>query len=237
MCDQLTSCALRISEPFAVKCANISSHSATWQELKLELPDSPGWVSSPWREIEWPQGSVQPVIRWRDADDANHRARVIEWVLAEWPTCESFVRYCCDHATSATVWDNAALTSLSLPVATSATVRGNTALTSLSLPVATSATVWDNAALTSLSLPVATSATVWDNAALTSLSLPVATSANVRGNAALTSLSLPVATSATVWGNTALTSLSLPVATSATVRDNAANLTIKRVSNETKSQT
>ena len=81
MCEQLTSCGIKIGDHPELAIHTTNSHSQTWHELKLEPIDS---ENCQWREMEWKDGQNQPSIRFRD--------------LEHWQTRESFVAHCCKHA-------------------------------------------------------------------------------------------------------------------------------------------
>jgi hypothetical protein len=125
----------------------------------------------------------------------------------------------CTKITSS-IRDNAALTTLSLPLCkevVNSSIRDNAALTTLSLPVCevVNYSIRDNAALTTLSLPVCevVNSSIRDNAALTTLSLPLCKEVvnySIRDNAALTTLSLPLCKEVvnySIRDNAALTTL------------------------------
>ena len=63
MCEKLTSCGVKITEPFSLVIHTINSHSKTWTALKLEREPN----RCEYREMEWKEGREQPEIRWRAA--------------------------------------------------------------------------------------------------------------------------------------------------------------------------
>ena len=134
MCEQLTSVALKVTEPYALGIHAINSHSKTWEALKLERPEDPGILKSPWREMEWLDGNNEPSIRWRDEDDKGTRAVVMDWVLENWRTRDAMIGHCLMNAQYVDASGCTTLTKLDAPVAKTVYASGCTTLTNLDAP-------------------------------------------------------------------------------------------------------
>ena len=103
MCEQLTSCGIKVSGQDAPRLAihTTNSHSKTWQALNLDpVRDAVSVIArpSPWRELEWKVGYTQPDIRFCDSDDEEVKRVAMAFVLGSWQTRESFVEHCCREA-------------------------------------------------------------------------------------------------------------------------------------------
>ena len=85
MCEQLTSCALKVTEPYAVLCHTTNNHSATWAALKLEIAGAVRGRRACHRELEWIEGQEGPCVRWQMHDSEESRALIIEWLQHKFP--------------------------------------------------------------------------------------------------------------------------------------------------------
>jgi hypothetical protein len=152
MCDELTSCAVRIREPFEVRVWNISGHGETWKELGLQAAKQ----DSLWREGEWLENETEPRVRWLETDSPETRAEVRAYLLFHYPDLKSFVRFCLAHA--AKVVTTKLTGSVALPKAATAYLRGCTGLKEVALPKAATAYLSGCTGLKEVALPKAATA-------------------------------------------------------------------------------
>ena len=154
MCEQLTSCGIKVigSPELAIHTTN--SHSKTWEALKLEPINSMG-LTSPWRELEWKEGQDKPDIRFRDNDDEGIRKLAMAFVLDTWQTRENFVEHCCKRAEYLDARGCTGLTKLDAPAAKTLDASGCTGLTKLDAPAAKTLYASGCTGLTKLDAPKA----------------------------------------------------------------------------------
>jgi len=155
MCEQLTSCGIKMCETPELAIHTTNSHAITWAALNLESPQT-AHHATPWREIEWLEGDVLPSIRWREEDDAGARDLLLAWVLERWQTREIFIEHCCANATTIDASGCTRLTRLNGPNATTIYTSGCTRLTRLNGPNATTIDARNCTKLTRLNGPNAT---------------------------------------------------------------------------------
>ena len=115
MCEQLTSCGIKVIGEPALAIHTTNSHSKTWDALKLEPVSSAG-LTSPWRECEWRACCDKPDIRFRNSDDEGIRKLALSWILEHWQTREKFIEHCCKHAEYVDAIGCTGLTNLDAPI-------------------------------------------------------------------------------------------------------------------------
>ena len=124
MCEQLTSCGVKVTEPFDLAIHTINSHSETWTALKLE----PKPNRCEYREMEWKEGREHPDIRWRAEDTEDTRHAVETWVGKRFPDRVDLVNHCILKAKTIDASGCAGLTKLDAPVAKTIYASGCTGL-------------------------------------------------------------------------------------------------------------
>ena len=123
MCEQLTSCGIKVTEPYGLAIHTINSHSRTWAALKLETS-----LRCDYREMEWVEGRNAPDIRWREDDSAETRKIVDFWLSEKFPSRIDLVNHCIRNAQTVYASGCGALTTLDAPNATYVDASGCAAL-------------------------------------------------------------------------------------------------------------
>jgi len=151
MCEQLTSCGVKVTEPFGLAIHTINSHSTTWTALKLERKPN----RCEYREMEWREGREQPDIRWRAEDTEDTRHAVETWVNKRFPKRIDLVNHCILNAEYVDASGCTCLAKLDAPVAKTVNASGCTCLAKLDAPKAEYVDARDCTVLAKLDAPVA----------------------------------------------------------------------------------